>query len=110
MIKTIIITDYVESINGLKSVCPLCVKSRQLSRNNATRDQYMHAQAQCKRGLLTGICEWIPALFLDLRIKDKNEEIRLQLTELDLRQVFGEVKTVLKNLISLMCAPPTFMW
>lgn len=30
---------------------------------------------------LTGICEWTPALFLDLRMKDKNEEFRLQLTE-----------------------------
>ena len=30
---------------------------------------------------LTGICEWTPALFLDLRMKNKNEEFRLQLTE-----------------------------
>ena len=30
---------------------------------------------------LTGICEWTPTLFLDLRMKDKNEEFRLQLTE-----------------------------
>ena len=30
---------------------------------------------------LTGICEWTLALFLDLRMKDKNEEFRLQLME-----------------------------
>ena len=41
-----------ESINGLKPVCPICVKSRQLSRNNASRDRYTHAQKQCEKGLL----------------------------------------------------------
>ena len=51
MIKIIII-DYIESINGLKSVCPISVKSRRLSRNNAPRDQYTPAHKQCKNGLL----------------------------------------------------------
>ena len=37
------------SINNLKSVCPTCVKSRRLSRNNAPRDRYMHAQKQCEK-------------------------------------------------------------
>ncbi|MEW8544656.1 MAG: reverse transcriptase domain-containing protein [Candidatus Thiodiazotropha sp.] len=31
---------------------------------------------------LTGICEWTPALFLDLKVKDIHEEFRLQLTEI----------------------------
>ena len=52
MIETKIITDYIESINDLKSVCPICVKSRRLSRNNAPRDRYTHAQKQCEKSLL----------------------------------------------------------
>ena len=46
------ITDYIESVNGLKSVCPIYVKSLRLSRNNASRDRYTHAQKQCEKGLL----------------------------------------------------------
>ena len=33
LLKQLIITDYIESVNGLKSVCPICVESRRLSRN-----------------------------------------------------------------------------
>ena len=40
-----------QSINGLKSVCPISVKSRRLSRNNAPRDRYTHAHKQCEKGL-----------------------------------------------------------
>ena len=38
--------------NVLKSVCPISVKSRRLSGNNAPRDRYTHAQKQCEKGLL----------------------------------------------------------
>ena len=44
----------MESINGLKSVCPISVKSRRLSRNNAPRDRYTHAHKQCEKGLFVG--------------------------------------------------------
>ena len=54
-LKQLIITDYIESINDLKSVCPISVKSRRLSGNNAPRDRYTHAQKQCEKGLLRGI-------------------------------------------------------
>ena len=47
-----IIIDYIESIYGLKSVCPISVKSRRLSRNNAPRDRYTHAHKQCEKCLL----------------------------------------------------------
>ena len=58
MIKQLINTDYIESINGLKSVCPICVKSRRLSRNNAPRDRYTHAHKQCEKGLLLSNFTW----------------------------------------------------
>ena len=50
--KALMVTDYMETINVLKSVCPICVKSRRLSRNNASRELYAHAQKQCEKGLL----------------------------------------------------------
>ena len=46
-----IITDYIESIKDLKSICHICVKSRRLSRNNAPSDRYTHAQKQCEKGI-----------------------------------------------------------
>ena len=51
MIKTNNYHYYIESVIGLKSVCPIYVKSRRLSRNNASRDRYTHAQKQCEKGL-----------------------------------------------------------
>ena len=36
--KQLIILDYMANIDGLKSVCPICVKYRRLSRNNASHD------------------------------------------------------------------------
>ena len=56
MKKALIITGYMENINGLKFVCPICVKSRRLSRNNASRELYTHAQKQCEKGLLRICC------------------------------------------------------
>ena len=54
MIKKIIITDYIESVSGLKSVCPIYVKSRRLSRNNASHaDTRMH-----KNNLKKGLFYW----------------------------------------------------
>ena len=50
--KALMVTDYTENINVLKSVCSICVKSRRLSRNNGTRELYTHAQKQCEKGLL----------------------------------------------------------
>ena len=47
--KQSIITHYIESINGLKAVCPIRVKSCRLSRNNASRRRYAHAQKHCKK-------------------------------------------------------------
>ena len=49
--KQIIITNYIDSVSGSKSVCPIFVKSRRLSRNNASCDRYTHAQKQCEKGL-----------------------------------------------------------
>ena len=51
-LKQLIITNNLESIQCLKAVFPTCVKSRRLSRNNASRGRYTHAQKQCKNGLL----------------------------------------------------------
>ena len=51
-LKQLIITNNIESINGLKAVCLICVKSRRLSRNNASRGRYTHAQKQCEKSLL----------------------------------------------------------
>ena len=43
-LKELIITNNIESISGLKAVVPICAKSRRLSRNNASRGRYTHAQ------------------------------------------------------------------
>ena len=45
-LKQLIITNNIESINSLKAVCPICVKSHQLSEKNASRGRYTHAQKQ----------------------------------------------------------------
>ena len=45
-IKQLIIANNIESIKGLKAVCPICVKFRGLSINNASRGRYMHAQKE----------------------------------------------------------------
>ena len=42
-LKQLIITYYIESNNSLKGVCPISVKCRRLSRNNASRERYTHA-------------------------------------------------------------------
>ena len=59
-LKRLIITNNIESINGLKAVCPICVKSRRLSRNNGPRERYRHAQKRCEKGILgmhcTAVC------------------------------------------------------
>ena len=55
---------------------------------------------QLKLYQLPEICEWTPTLFLDLRMKDNNEDT------IQLNEIFGEViKLVLKNLIPLMHIP-----
>ena len=51
-LKQLIITNKIESMYGLKAVCPICVKSRRLSRNNASHGQYTHGRTQCDKGLL----------------------------------------------------------
>ena len=51
-LKQLIITNNIDSINGLKAVCPICVKSRRSSRTNASRGRYTHAQKQCEKGQL----------------------------------------------------------
>ena len=53
--------------------------------NNIYSPEYQNYEDQIeslsvKIDQLTGICEWTPALFLDLRMKDINEEFRLQFT------------------------------
>ena len=50
-LKQLIIANNIESIKGLKAVCPICVKFRQLSRNNASRGRYTHAQKQREKGI-----------------------------------------------------------
>ena len=51
-LKQLIITNNIISINGLKAVCFISVKSRRLSRNNASCGRYTHAQKQCEKGIL----------------------------------------------------------
>ena len=58
-LKQLIMTNNIESNNGLKAVCPICVKSRKLLRNNASHGRHTHAQKQCEKGLFPG-----PEMFL----------------------------------------------
>ena len=61
MKKAITITDYIENINGLKFVCPICVKYCRLSGNNASHERYMHAQKQFEKGLFESLRKEIKA-------------------------------------------------
>ena len=56
-LKQLIINNHIKSINSLTAACPICVKSRRLSRKNASRERYTHAQKQCEQGLLEKLSE-----------------------------------------------------
>ena len=58
-LKRFIITDYIESSNGVKSVCRVYVKCQRLSRNNASQGRYAQAQKQCEKYLLNADCTYI---------------------------------------------------
>ena len=54
-LEQLIISNDIESIKGLKAVCPICVKSHRLSRKNASRGRYTHARKQLEKGLFSVI-------------------------------------------------------
>ena len=75
--------EYLHKV-GL-SVSPICSRGEveyvELYIHECQNYEDLRERLSVKLHQLTGICECTPALFLDLRMKDKNEEFRPQLTE-----------------------------